>query len=275
MSKTTVTPEMAKKFLESNHENQRKLSKSRVTRYAEEIRNEMWLYNGESIIISESGRLIDGQHRLAAILEAGLAIDTVLITDVPDEQDGVDTFLTINTENRSNADALYIAGFKEESSSVGKLMGLVKAFNMQKIVQKPSGHKYNNIEVVEQARQFTEKRALSIINDAKTNAFECDTISLNFWMLMIYVFQDLPKGADFLDAISNCDDAGGNSPVSALLKFFKRHQGTGGGNNISKVKWIAILNTYNSFIKDRTVQNLRINPSTKVIYPAGYPDYED
>lgn len=64
-----VTPEMASTWLETNSESQRKLNKSIVRQYESQMRKGLWIGdNGESIKFSKDG-LIDGQHRLYAIIE--------------------------------------------------------------------------------------------------------------------------------------------------------------------------------------------------------------
>lgn len=63
-----VTPELAKKWLKTNVEEQRKLNQGLVNQYASQMKKGLWsCETGESIKFSEKG-LIDGQHRLNAII---------------------------------------------------------------------------------------------------------------------------------------------------------------------------------------------------------------
>lgn len=64
-----VTPEVAAKMLERNTAN-RPISSGIVAKYAEDMRANRWDYNGQDIIFSETGDLLDGQHRLSAIIAA-------------------------------------------------------------------------------------------------------------------------------------------------------------------------------------------------------------
>ena len=68
-----VGPEEARALLERNAEFQRKVRPNRVQEYAEEMRAGRWCDNGETIKMDELGRLIDGQHRLRAVIESGTA----------------------------------------------------------------------------------------------------------------------------------------------------------------------------------------------------------
>lgn len=73
--KIEVTPEIARKLLESNYEGQRKVRKSTVEKYASDMMCGRWNTDaGGVIIISSDGRLIDGQHRLEAVIKSGATI---------------------------------------------------------------------------------------------------------------------------------------------------------------------------------------------------------
>ena len=66
-----VTPAMATKFLRHNtHENQRKVRQTHVEYLAEQITLDRWYRTSEGIGFAEDGTLIDGQHRLMAIVLA-------------------------------------------------------------------------------------------------------------------------------------------------------------------------------------------------------------
>lgn len=79
-----LTPALAALLLERNPAN-RKISASAVERFAYEISGDRWTFNGEPLIVSDTGELNDGQHRCSAVVEAGKAIDVVMIVGVPRE----------------------------------------------------------------------------------------------------------------------------------------------------------------------------------------------
>lgn len=69
-----VTPEQAKKWLQENTRN-RQLSGRIVHKYAAMMKAGEWLTTHEGIALYQDGKLADGQHRLAAIIEANCAIE--------------------------------------------------------------------------------------------------------------------------------------------------------------------------------------------------------
>ncbi len=65
-----------------------------------------WQLNGDAIRVSVSGRLLDGQHRCAAVVQSGQSIPAILVTGLSD-----DVFATIDRGvGRSTGDVLSIRG---------------------------------------------------------------------------------------------------------------------------------------------------------------------
>ena len=62
-----ITPELAAMWLERNSDN-RKLRKYRAVVMAREMTEGNWKANGESISFDTAGAIVDGQHRLQAII---------------------------------------------------------------------------------------------------------------------------------------------------------------------------------------------------------------
>lgn len=100
-----VTPELAKKLLERNTRN-RKISEKVVQKYVEEIRAGDWRLTPAGIGFDTEGVLLDGQHRLAAIVKAGLPAPLLVTLGLPSaSQEKVD-----RQRRRTLFDALYLAG---------------------------------------------------------------------------------------------------------------------------------------------------------------------
>ncbi len=88
----TVTPELAKQYLAQNFNNNRKIRPSRVQFFAKIIRDGHWRTTHQGIAFDTRKRLIDGQHRLMAIIVAGIAVRIQVTHDLPPESvDALDT----------------------------------------------------------------------------------------------------------------------------------------------------------------------------------------
>lgn len=105
-----VTPAIAAEMLTANTRN-RHLRRNVVMAYAADMRDGHWMFNGEPVRFADDGSLIDGQHRLQAVIEADVTIPMVIIRGLPaDTQETVDTgarrnfadMLTLRGERNSN-----------------------------------------------------------------------------------------------------------------------------------------------------------------------------
>lgn len=78
-----ITPDIARDMLGHNTAN-RGLRKHRVLSYADQMAREQWLETGDPIKFTKDGTLVDGQHRLAAVIESGVSVKMAVARGVPD-----------------------------------------------------------------------------------------------------------------------------------------------------------------------------------------------
>ena len=79
-----IDPQEAEVILRSNNNN-RKVRAQVVGKYARDMEHGKWLLNGEAIKMTDSGDLLDGQHRLLACVESGVPFETIIISGLPAE----------------------------------------------------------------------------------------------------------------------------------------------------------------------------------------------
>ena len=77
----TITPEKAMAYLEKSGGN-RNISKSVIDSYALTMKTGKWLLNGEPIVFDIEDRLLNGHHRLHAIIKSGTPISTFVVRGV-------------------------------------------------------------------------------------------------------------------------------------------------------------------------------------------------
>jgi hypothetical protein len=80
----TVTPDIAREWLKKNHHN-RAVVKTVVERYARDMTAGEWKVTHQGIAFAPDGSLLDGQHRLMAIVASGVTIITNVTQGVSDE----------------------------------------------------------------------------------------------------------------------------------------------------------------------------------------------
>ncbi len=119
--KIAITPEIAEEYLSHNTHN-RALTPSKVDRHVRTIQRNEWMTTHQGVALDWNGNLLDGQHRLRAIVESGRTV-TMYVTTGMDPA----TFAVIDTgKNRSATDALHVEGYGSASklSAVGRLIAL-------------------------------------------------------------------------------------------------------------------------------------------------------
>lgn len=115
----TVTPKLAEQWLNGNTHN-RALRDPHVAFLASEITGGRWKENGETIKFAPDKQLIDGQHRLFAVIEAGKSIRALVAWNVPR-----DSFHTIDVgAGRTAGDTLGVDGEEQGPAVAAALMAL-------------------------------------------------------------------------------------------------------------------------------------------------------
>lgn len=79
-----ITPAVAQSFLQHNTDNRKKRGWW-VSGLANMIKRGEWIPTHQGVAFSKSGKLIDGQHRLEAIVEANIPVEMLVVTDVRED----------------------------------------------------------------------------------------------------------------------------------------------------------------------------------------------
>lgn len=122
-----VNPATAERWLGKNVRN-RHVSSPIVARYAAAMKAGEWLLNGEAIKFAANGDLLDGQHRLLALIESGKTISFLVVRGLPTvAQNVLDT-----GRARTTGDQLGIAGFVDPNAlaAAAKLAIMYEAGNL-------------------------------------------------------------------------------------------------------------------------------------------------
>ena len=147
----TITPRTAQEMLKSNTAN-RPLSRDVVERYAADITGGRWANDGSPIRFARCGRLLDGQHRLSAIVMAGKPIDAVVMRGLDDN-----AFTTMDTgKGRGGSDILGIAGFKNYTVAASIAAAWIYYSTSGHPGNKGGVRKARNAEILEAAQQNPE-----------------------------------------------------------------------------------------------------------------------
>lgn len=109
--KIVLTPQKATRFLENAVFENRDVKQPLVNRIAADIKDGRWRVNGETIVLDCYGRLLDGQHRCWAVVEADVPVQICAVFGVEP-----DAFTTIDTgDSRSPVDLMSMLGEKNKT----------------------------------------------------------------------------------------------------------------------------------------------------------------
>lgn len=117
----SVTPEMAESWLTENISHNRPVVRGNVKSLARSMSIGEWKLNGQAIIFSDNDKMIDGQHRMLAVIESGKAIDFVVIRGVEES-----SYATIDQGSRRTSGAILasdgVSNYNNTASAVIALM---------------------------------------------------------------------------------------------------------------------------------------------------------
>lgn len=206
----TITPEMAKAMLQKNTKN-RPVRSSQVKRLAQEIIDGRWKVNGDTIRFEEDV-LVDGQHRLLAIVKAGKAIETLVV-------EGLETnvFQTIDIGvKRSPGDTLAVEGCSN-SKELATMLTLIERYMTGQCLSKKH---YTNAEVLALHKKYP---------DAKDFMAKCHhgkkLITRSLLMACNYLFakKDPEKAEWFIKSLVSGKDISDKDAVYLLRERLMRN----------------------------------------------------
>lgn len=112
-----VTPDMAQRWLNTHNTHNRPLLAFRVEQYARDMADGRWSFNGEPIQFDHDGVLLNGQHRLQAVIDSGLPQTFIVVRGLPPESQ-----ITMDQGTRRNpSDQLAISGITANHSVAGAI----------------------------------------------------------------------------------------------------------------------------------------------------------
>lgn len=107
VDRVVVTPDLAKTWLRNNKKN-RPVSRRTVSRYAGAMSRGEWVFNGDAIRFDKEGNILDGQHRLHAVIDSDSEIEQLVVKGIERS-----AFATIDENKpRTAADTLAVVGEK-------------------------------------------------------------------------------------------------------------------------------------------------------------------
>ena len=173
-----ITPELAEIYLGKNSNNYRKISRQIVLAYAADMKTGNWKLNGEAIKFNESGFLVDGQHRLNAVVRSGVSVPMLVIRGVEDDVQTYDI-----GKGRSVAE---IASAQSLSYSVSNLATIGAASLLFRCVGNGIVAKQQILELIKNEEDlWSTAYLLTTVGNSKTRIAKKAAIILAVYVLLL------------------------------------------------------------------------------------------
>lgn len=258
---TIIRPDDAKRLLENNTLN-RSISDRTVNAIARDMKNGDWVLNGESIKISATGRLLDGQHRLSACIRADVPFKTLVIKGLPDyAMDTVD------------------AGRKRTAGDVLKMHGYVNNNNLAAAARMIMRYKQHGIRMQSgSSGGYTNSEILAFI-DANPVVIECtqkavqlssrseSLISPATAALIYYMFIQVDKEAAdrFFDRLQTGADLDELNPILKLRNYLIGLRASKMSTRDTSYRTIVLaMKCWNKWRTGQPIANLRFSENEQI-----------
>lgn len=255
----TISPQDAEQLLKSNVNN-RKVRKTRVALYAKQIENGQWQSTGEAIKISKTGRLLDGQHRLHAVVQAGKPVQFLVIRDLED-----DVFKVLDS------------GLTRGASDVVRALGVVSATDVGAVVRAYLVVSANlNPANTNAMSLITRTDIADYVSDHQQLVSETVCVARNTknavggsttgWGVLRLVIADefsLTEADEFIDSVVSGAGFTAGDPRLALRNWLSRNTKVVSSGNPSAIHIGTYLKAFIAFKRGEKVQLLRSWDTTK------------
>lgn len=240
----TITPEMAFYLLSKNLGN-RKLRAAKMKQFSSDIRAGRWAFNGEPIIISVDGQLNDGQHRLAAIIDA----DREVVTSVMFGVDRASRFTLDQGAPRGAGDHLGVMGVSNPNETA-KAARLLISYDRHEGSSIKNAHRISATEVVQFARAHDYlAKAVSEMSSVPRQVRPAPLSTLSFWRILV---RSNPKAVEFLNSV-----AGGENVSKGDIAYLARLRLLRGDARSDLAKTEIFLRGLNAFLRGETEFRIR------------------
>lgn len=265
----TITPREALEILaRSVGQTQRNLDQRRVSLYAQQMKGGQWRVTHQAIALDDDGVLIDGQHRVNAVVKAGIPVQMMVARGAdPSTFDAID-----NGRPRGPANALSIAGY----SNVNVLASAIRHYLVYETLAgttRSTGPDvralWSTHDIVETARSLTGSLIVQSIRDAHPVARSLAQAGSTTW-LSACIAMLRAKGVDdvlreeFLGKL----DTGVMLPAGSPIHALRRWMIAGGYANQRSdqrafVGMAAFVKTWNGWLNSEEIRLITFRPGAE------------
>lgn len=254
-----ITPSMAEKWLAENNKHNRKMYEKTTGSYERDMKNDAWCINNQGIGFDVNGNLIDGQHRLFAIVRAQKPVKMLVVTGLPEKQGktGIPTQETIDGgKGRTVADRLHLGRNMDNANNKVAIANVIAQKIMGRSMKTSADQAYRIIDLYADEIEF-------IMSGKST------TRGLNYSpVIAAMVFAArvrLDQAVEFKDRYYRGTECSSGHPALTLREFVINKNSIKGGfvNSGSSFRssiFNGAANALESFCKGRLLKKITAHP---------------
>ena len=255
-SVVAVTPALAAEWL-SRNEGNRVVSEKTVDRYARDMSDGAWLLNGETVKRSVSGRMLDAQHRMMAVVRSGETVSMIVVTGLPD-----DVFSTFDIgERRQFKNYLHEKGKPTAAGAAAKVVLCVERDTAM------SGLLPTNAELDDVLRRHPDLYAVS----ARVDGIRVKPMEPSLAAATLYLFgrSNPEKAEEFLAKIRQDVAFSEKDPVRALSdRLWDRRPGAGMSKGDTPTTRVGLcITAWNASLRGRKMSRISVDAPEGRVYP--------
>lgn len=240
-----ITPEVAAKWLAKIGKKQRTKKSTHLQSIVVDILGGRWKLNGETIIFDRAGRLIDGQHRLTAVVQTGTPVVTIVIRGVdPDaypsidivaKRTGADSLRSDGVENSNAVAAACVLLNRYERGLIGKSQLVMSAIAIQEVQREHPG-------LAEGAGFALRARTV------------CRSVGVPVFCYYLFSSKDRDQATVFFDRLSTGAELSKGDPILVFREKIAREK------HGPDVTCILLVKAWNAWRQGKSVRFLSRSP---------------
>lgn len=258
----TVTPEWAAAIIEKHNQRilegkcrQRPVSQKTVAQYAADMKAGNWGVTGQGISFDEESNLLDGQHRLHAIIKAGVSIQMIIIWDLDTHvSKQIKTIDVMDIgKKRQVAQQLRIDGFEyyAEIGSAARCLLMLASGNIARAYSPP--------QVIAIANLMRNNIMKTIQVLKKDNAPKTKRRGHIIAPLVLFGTVEPDTAELFATEFNEMANLSKTSPVLQYARFLERPSTVKGGDHQRLVAMSALSSALFSYANEKRVEMIRGN----------------
>ena len=243
-----VGPELAARWLEGNTHN-RPLKQPLVDRFVRDMQAGHWRLTHQGIAFDTDGVLIDGQHRLWAVVLSRWIVQLRVFFNEP-----IENMVAVDTgQARSNIDVLHLSGETGEIT-VNHLATL-------RAMLSGDGSRAMHLTVSEEAKWMTKHA--DAIDFAMKHLSTCRykgvvNATIRGIIARAYYAADHAKLVHFCDVLrTGVSFDGGNSPIALLSQFLLSNANAGKSQAVRRIRYGKAKRALIAYLRGERIMQLR------------------